>query len=287
MREERLIQLGRVFRLAGFGAASRLVGPSPGVRIFVLHGVEPNLFAGLDAILTMLRGRGRILDPDALFTWLDAPAAAPLESDAFVISFDDGLASSYRAARQVLAKHDVRALFFVPTAVLDLRSSVEMRRFAAAHMYGGTAENRITPAMYEFMTADALLELRATGHAILPHTHSHCYLTDLVGAAKVEAELVQPKRRLEALLGEELRAFAFPGGTDRHAARAAYRAVRSIYDFCFTGLVGRNGPDTHRHYLCRDGLHPHYPLEHVRNMTDGVYDPYYALRMRRLKAVTR
>jgi peptidoglycan/xylan/chitin deacetylase (PgdA/CDA1 family) len=283
--EDRYIRAGRWFRRAGAGVLALLGARGPGVRAFVLHAVEPSRRDDLDRILDFLQQRGPFLSPAEFFTWLDQPADAELDREAFLLTFDDGLASSGATAHTVLARRGIAALFFVPTAVLELGGADEMRRFAEEHVYGGTG-TALTPAMYEVMTPEQLIELRAAGHMILPHTHSHRYLPAINDAAAVEAELVRPKQRLEQLLGEPLRAFAFPGGADQHGARYAYDAVREIYNYCFTGLPGRNQAHTDRHYLWRTSLHPEHPVEHVRNLVDGVYDPYYALRMRRLKAVT-
>jgi peptidoglycan/xylan/chitin deacetylase (PgdA/CDA1 family) len=287
MDERSFFRAGRLFRAAGLATFARALDRGPGVRAFSLHGVEPDQMENFDALLALLAAAGEFITPDAFAAWIDRPLDSPLPPNGYLLTFDDGLRSSYDAAQQVLAPRGIKAIFFVPTAILGLADRAAMRRFALENVYQGWSADAVTPAMYECMSADDLVRLRAAGHLVLPHTYSHCYLPAIGDAERVEAELVRPKQTLETVLGEEVRGFAFPGGADHHAARFPYQAIRSIYDYCFTGLMGRITPKTEKHYLCRSALHPHYPTSHVRDVVDGAYDLYYATRMRRLKAATR
>jgi peptidoglycan/xylan/chitin deacetylase (PgdA/CDA1 family) len=133
------------------------------------------------------------------------------------------------------------------------------------------------------MSAGHLKELRAQGHLVMPHTHTHVRLDSLSTREGVEAELETPKKLLEELLGEPIRAFAFPFGTEHVVSSYAYAAVRRIYDVCFTGLRGANTPVTDPYRLHRDCLHPSYPMDYVEDLLGGSLDPVYALKMRRLR----
>jgi peptidoglycan/xylan/chitin deacetylase (PgdA/CDA1 family) len=200
------------------------------------------------------------------------------------MSFDDGLLSSFEAARAILDPLDLKVMFFVPTAVLELEDPDDMRRFYRERVYTqNRSRSSLQPEEYIAMTPEHLRALTAQGHAVLPHTHSHMRLPEITTPALIEQELVRPRRVLEDLLQVAAPAFAFPGGSERVVGSEAYVAVRETYSFCFTGLNGPNSARTDPHFLHRDPIHGFATLDHAADVIDGCYDLYYRRKMRTLK----
>ena len=102
-------------------------------------------------------------------------------------------------------------------------------------------------------------------------------------AATVDKEIVRPKKILEDLLHTKINAFAFPVGTERVVSSYAFPQIKKEYQFCFSALAGKNTEKTDPLYLHRDCVHAHYSFPHVANITDGVFDLYYHLKMAKLK----
>lgn len=99
------------------------------------------------------------------------------------LTFDDGGASAIDAAR-ILERHGLSGSFFVVTSVIG------------------------TPG---FLDADAIRELRAHGHRIGSHSHTHAFLTAL-SDDEVTQEWSESKAILEEILGEEIVSASVPRG---------------------------------------------------------------------------
>ena len=123
-----------------------------------------------------------------------------------VLTFDDGLYSQYTNALPVLARYRVPAVFFVMPSFTD-----------GVHRYMRPAELRA---------------LRDAGHEVEAHTCNHANLVRLAarGEAALMAELLDCKRRIEAITGTPILYFAYPDGATsppvlNAVSRAGYRAA--------------------------------------------------------------
>jgi peptidoglycan/xylan/chitin deacetylase (PgdA/CDA1 family) len=196
------------------------------------------------------------------------------------ITFDDGLLSSYEATQAVLNPLGLKAAFFIPTAIFELRSYEEMRSFGVDNVRVGPSPS---PERFRVMTREHILDLHSQGHAIFPHTHSHKALAAIRTPEAVDRELRAPRAILEELLQEPVTAFALPFGDDRSVCASAFRAVERIYDAGFTSIPGINTARTNSYRLHRDGFHPRDRVEHVMNVYEGVLDLPYEVKMWRLR----
>ena len=195
--------------------------------------------------------------PAQILSFYCPAVRAPLRGNLLGITFDDGLLSSYYAAEQVLKPLGLKAFFFVPTQIFDLKNDAEMRDFFTTRVYR-SGRTGLSPHHYQTMSRDHVRELHAQGHMVLPHTHSHVRLDEINENELVDRELVRPKALLEDMLQTKIEAFAFPFGTERVVSPFAFRAVRQTYDACFAGVGGPNTAQTDRYSLHRDCVHPHF-----------------------------
>jgi peptidoglycan/xylan/chitin deacetylase (PgdA/CDA1 family) len=235
-----------------------------------------------DRILRSL-GTGREFIDPRQFLRHYAEDSPSIVGKSLLWTFDDGLLSAYNAAQQVLNPLGVRAIFFIPTAILDFRTHEQMREFAHARVLFGTrALDSLRPEEYITMSAEHLQELREQGHMILPHTHSHIRACDITSPQDVVRELMRPKLILEELLQSPTDGVAIPVGTPSAVSTYSYRQIASIYSACFTALGGPNTHQTDPRFLRRDSIHPWYSVEHARNIVDGIFDPYFRVRMKAL-----
>lgn len=271
---------GRVLGRLGAARLSAGLQPPDNVRVALLHDVAPADTPLLRAALERLLQARRLISPQALLDLCTQPEARWRGGAQLAITFDDGLLSSYEATQTVLNPLGLKAAFFVPTAILELRGEEEMRAFCIENVRRGP---RPGPECYRVMGARHLLELRDQGHAVFAHTHTHRALAEINTPADIERELRVPRAILEDLLGEPVGALALPFGDDRSVGAVAFRAVRETYDACFTAIPGVNSSRTDRYLLRRDGFHPRDPLEHVVNVNRGALDLPYEIKMWRLR----
>ncbi|GEM_PF-1302831 len=284
--EKQIMLSGRIFRLAGFGKLSQSLQPKDNIRITTTHYVKRQDSNNFDRIVRYLNETRKIITPKEFFRFYKHnDSNTELKGRNLLMTFDDGLYSSYTAAKEILSKYGIKAIFFVPTMILELKSKTEMLSFATENIY----HNEIPPSQlseeeYVVMSKDDLLDLKKDGHYILPHTHTHCDISKIKNEEGVKRELIKPKHILEELLGEPIEAMAFPDGSEKVVSSYAYAQIKKFYRFAFPALVGVNHTRTNPYFFHRDCIHAHYPLSFVKNILDGVYDPYYYLKMRHLKS---
>lgn len=129
----------------------------------------------------------------------------PLPERAFVLTFDDGYASVYRAAFPVLKQYGMRATVFL---VVGDRSND-----GSLPSFGGRA----------MLSWNEILEMREAGIDFGAHTLTHPDLTR-VPAERIEDEIARSKAIIEERLGQKAASFAYPFGRyDRRSREIAAR----------------------------------------------------------------
>lgn len=283
-RQEAFIAAGHLARYVGSGVVARAVTAPDNVRVALSHDVPDEHLAQYRAIVRYLAGKRRVVTPAEFFSYYaGGDERTPIQGRSVLFTFDDGLLSSYRAAREVLDPLGIKAAFFVPTIILELEGEEEMRRFVWERVkHARHPIESLRPAQYLTMTRRELLELHRAGHAVFPHTHSHMNISQIRSADEVETELRRPRLVLEDLLQTECNAFAFPVGNDRVVNAFSFGYVGELYDYCFWALAGANTATTNPLLLHRDSIHPWHSLGHVRSLVGGSYDAYHGLRQTRI-----
>lgn len=157
-------------------------------------------------------------------------AVGALPPRAVALTFDDGYASVVETAWPLLRKRHLPATLFVCSDYLEGE-----RRYAWDAHEDPADRHRLA-------TADQLLDAHADGLHIGSHTRTHPWLPDL-DQRSLRRELQESRELLGDLLGEPVRALAYPtGGWDRRVRAAAAEAG---YALAVTVSKGRNVRRTH------------------------------------------
>ena len=282
----RLITYGRLFRFCAVHHLTGMLQPSPNVRVTYTHEVGDDEFQNFQKNLHYLLQIRKPVLPEDFFDIIDGNRS--LDANSFLMTFDDGLLSNYNAAKEILDPLGIKAIFFAPTAILDLQDETAMRQFTAEHIYYNTRDTAtLAPKQYQFMKTEHIKELASNGHVICPHTHNHVLLPGIHDDAIAQEEIVMPKKILENLIDKKIRAFSFPVGTEKQVTHFAYKYINEHYDFCFTALNGINTTKTDSYHLHRDCFPSDAPLKYIKMIMDGTYDLYYSLKMNKLKKLSR
>jgi peptidoglycan/xylan/chitin deacetylase (PgdA/CDA1 family) len=283
MRYERIKTIGRILRGLQSHRLNAAFTPQKYVRVTYTHQVLKEKEQNFEDVVAYLAKTYQAITPSSFFRMMRRQE--PLTGQHVLLTFDDGLMSSYRAIKGTLAKFNIKAIVFVPTQILELRSPSEMKRFAWQQLYfkSGEPPDSLREEEYLTMGRQELLDLHKDGHAVFPHTHSHKRLIEINDAKTAVEELVKPKGILQELLQAPMNAFAFPVGTERAVSGFCYPYLKKEYEFCFSALAGKNTPDTDRHLLHRDCVNSDHAVDHVKNTEEGVFDLYYSFKLARLK----
>jgi len=284
--ENKIILAGKVFRIMGLGWLAKSCQPSDNIRVTTTHYVRSTDKDNFREIVRYLTETRRVITPADFFKFYNSSnGTGELKGQSLLMTFDDGFHSSYLAAKDILSSFGIKAIFFIPTQILELKSQQDMLQFAANNINRGNIESGLlTEDEYVTMNKAEILDLHRDGHLILPHTHTHCDILDIRNQGDVERELIQPKKILEYLLGEKIESLAFPDGTERVVSSYSYDQIKKHYKYAFPALLGVNHKRTNPYFFYRDCIHAHYSLSYVKDILDGVYDPYYYFKMQRLKS---
>lgn len=144
---------------------------------------------------------------------------------AVALTFDDGFRSLRDYAAPVLARHGFPATVFLVTAHCGHDN--------------GWATQPAAVARQPLLAWDEIKTLHTAGMRFGAHSRSHSVLTQLP-AAVAEAEMVDSKQAIEAVLGEPVDNFAYPYGACDARTRALAQRHFRIACGARLGYAGRN-----------------------------------------------
>lgn len=148
---------------------------------------------------------------------------------AFLPVFYEGYRNHIEVAAPVCEELGITGWFMVCTGFVECPAP-EQEAFARAHWIGLGPEDLARRGERLSMTWDEVAHL-STRHVVSPHTASHDGVADVVTDEDIEREIVEPKRRMDAVTGQSAPAFAWMMGTpwgtserhDQAVRRAGYR----------------------------------------------------------------
>ena len=151
----------------------------------------------------------------------------------FMPVFYEGYRTCYDVAASVCDELGLSAVFPICTGFVDCAPS-EQELFARSHHIGLVAEDLAQPGERLALSWDEIGEL-AQRHTVTPHSASHYGIADVATEADFEREIVEPKRKMDAVTGQSAPAFAWLHGTqwgmsprhDRALQDAGYRYLIS------------------------------------------------------------
>lgn len=128
---------------------------------------------------------------------------AELPAKPILITFDDGSIGHYTDALPILQRHNMVATFFIMTVVLGNDN---------------------------WVTKEQVQELDAAGMSIGSHTWDHQKVTDLKTAKDFRTQFLEPRKKLEEIVGHPVTVLAYPFGiwspeTIPHLREAGYTAA--------------------------------------------------------------
>lgn len=200
-----------------------------GLQFLFYHYVFDDQKRGFERQLQYLKSIGEVIAPDAA---LDLIRSGRQDSGRyFCLGFDDGFASCYHNALQILGTHQLSAAFFLPTSYVGLRperDAEHMRRFLS---------RRFDNAVIEFLDWDQCRAMQRAGMTIGSHSVHHARLSKLDETAAIHELAASRAKIQEELDGARCIHFSAPvGGIGRDinpardyglAARCGYESVHT------------------------------------------------------------
>jgi peptidoglycan/xylan/chitin deacetylase (PgdA/CDA1 family) len=156
-------------------------------------------------------------------TWsTDRPGVLPV--------FYEGYREHAEIAAPLLDEFGLTGWFFVCTGFLDCPVA-EQRAFARSHRIDLARSDSSERVAMSWDDVAALSQ----GHVVTPHTASHDGIADVTTDEDIEREIFRPKRRLDAVTGQQAPAMAWLGGTPYGGSERHDEAVRDAgYRYVFS-----------------------------------------------------
>jgi peptidoglycan/xylan/chitin deacetylase (PgdA/CDA1 family) len=252
-----------------------------GVLVLTTHEVKQKNLINFELRIKKILKTHSFISPDFFFNYLKGKKK--LKKKSVLITFDDGFLSSFNAALKILDKYNIKAIFFIPTAIFDLKSKNDKINFLVNNIYFNKLDNpKLDKEDYEFMKIKHLKILHDNGHMICPHTHTHVKVNTLKLTSSFHDELVKSKNIINKLFGNKLNAMAIPVGTHREINKPSFNQIVSNYDYNFTTIYGKNIKSTNPHLLYRVNFPQDSTEKYLTKILSGFYDAFYCFRMKNL-----
>jgi peptidoglycan/xylan/chitin deacetylase (PgdA/CDA1 family) len=184
----------------------------PLVRIVVFHDVKDKQW--FDSLISTLKENYHVLTPEAF-----AQKQFQKEKINVLVTFDDGYASWEHCAVPVLKKHDIKALFFINSGLLDMEGDTEHTNTFMREQLMISPRTPLT-----WSAATAFLQ---AGHVIGSHAQHHINLAKLT-KDEIKKELEADKARIESVLGVTVTECAYPFGTRHHVSEMVEKVARAV-----------------------------------------------------------
>jgi peptidoglycan/xylan/chitin deacetylase (PgdA/CDA1 family) len=263
-REGRALVRRSLARLARFAAPS---APPPALRVLTYHRVNVDhpldrLSVPADAFAEQMRtlaedGFHVLPLEQALRTWREGGA---LPARAVAITFDDGYADNFDIALPVLARHSLRATFFLATGLVGSPDTLDRYRGCCAK-----------DGMLSWARARELAE---SGHALGGHGRRHLELASVPSAHWAD-EIAGSADDIERETGMRPRLFCYARGSENPAVR---RAVADAgYAGACTVRPGANPATIDPFGLRRTEVAGHDDLADFRFKLAGGFDGWHRL----------
>lgn len=127
--------------------------------------------------------------PDQLYDYLVFNKTLPTKP--FLLSFDDSREEHFSIAAPVMEKYGFKGAFFIMTITYNKKN---------------------------YMNTDQIAQLKKSGHCVGLHSWDHTMVTKYKDSTDWNKQVVEPKRKLENIIGSKVEYWAYPNGVYNHQA---------------------------------------------------------------------
>jgi peptidoglycan/xylan/chitin deacetylase (PgdA/CDA1 family) len=202
------------------------------------------------------------------------------EKPGLIITFDDGLASNYLFASQILDEYGFTGWFMIPAGIINLSINDHLRFAEKGKIDFSFLENE----KRLFMSNEELLDLRKRGHQIVCHSLSHARLCKNLSGDQLNNEVRVAKENIEGVIAETVDYFAWVGGEEYAYSREAMRVINeSGYRFVFATNCSPIYKKQNPKLLERYHVDVKYNLNETRFAISLIYSLLYRAKRARVR----
>ena len=165
----------------------------PFLRCLYCHYVFDDQKYDFENLIIKLKQSGQFVDTDACIEMLQGKKE--IDKKYYHLSFDDGFRNNFTNAFPILKRHDVPAIFFVPSSLIDANYDVTRKYCLETTHYNSTIE---------MLRLSDMREMVSEGYQIGSHTKTHARFSVISKNSKLmEDEILGSKKELENKLDIE------------------------------------------------------------------------------------
>jgi peptidoglycan/xylan/chitin deacetylase (PgdA/CDA1 family) len=239
------------------------IGPRPFLRSLYCHYVFDDQIESFENLIIQLKKIGSFIDTDKCVGI--AKGEIKLDNCNFHLSFDDGFRNISENALALLEKHQIPAIVFVPTAIIDAPSEAKETYCLETTRYRKNIE---------MQTWDDLRDWVSRGFQVGSHTRTHARFADISSdAERMYDELSGSKDDIEQKLGVECKYISWPYGTWEDADELSIQSTQDVgYEACFGAFRGAVVPGFQELYrIPRHHFEAQWPFAHVQYFALGCF----------------
>ena len=234
---------------------------TPFLRCLFCHYVFDDLTDEFENIIIELKKIAQFIDTETAVAMING--TKPIDGQYFHLSFDDGLKNNFTNALPILIKHQVPAIFFVPSGLIDADWQKAAHYCLETTNYSG---------VIEIASWSDLKAAISAGYEIGSHSRNHVRLSTLANQPEqLYQEVQRSKIDIEQQLGIECKYIAWPYGRLQDINAEGFAAIKAAgYHAAFGNFRAEIIPGkTDLLAVPRHHFEAHWPIRHIRYFANG------------------
>ena len=205
--------------------------PKKSLRVLMFHDISD--FNNFNNQIIFLKKYWKFITPDEFYKI--CKKKMKIDKRYLLLTFDDGFKSNLYVAQNLLKKHNIRAIFFIPLKFLLITDKFKKKKFIRNNLL----INSLSKNMSNMSLSDVkrLINLK---HTIGAHTYSNINLKNINNENKINFEIIDSANTLQKLLKTKIVNFSFNFGRLKHISPKMLLLSKKRFNFLFTGIRGDN-----------------------------------------------
>lgn len=231
------------------------------LRCLYCHYVFDDQTQKFENLIVQLKNTGEFISTDECIKMLNGEKE--IDKRYYHLSFDDGFRNNFTNAFPILKKHNVPAIFYVPSSLIN--ASWE-------HVENYCINITRYNAVIEMMTWQDLSELLMEGYDIGSHTRTHARFSEVSSSTDLmKDEILGSKQELESKLNYTCDYISWPFGRLTDADPKSLNMAKAAgYKACFGAYRGSVIPEsTDIFSIPRHHFEVQWPISHIEYFARG------------------
>ncbi len=240
-----------------FGAVNWLkkkvtLSPEFELRVLLYHEVDTRDMEDFKRQIKWLKKHTRILTPDEFSQVIDKRKS--LQENSVLITFDDGLISSYYAAKSILDPLSVKSIFFLVSDYIEC-SQENWELFYLNKINPNFVKDREMASVKNIQNNN-IFDLIKSGHCIGAHTKTHKRLSKISSVNDLNIEIIKSSESLEKIYRIRIKHFAYTFGDISSFSKEALELACKKFNYIHSGIRGNNSVDLNPKFIRRESINP-------------------------------